>query len=458
MKNFNFKMRCFSGFILLSLIASCSKEVQSESDLPVGNSEEFIKPISEEDYFTAKTVDKSESIEFFKNLPTEFSKEENTIGLEVDVETLRFEELTNTNAELLVLDANSKFEDLDTQAWQLEVNGEIETVLIHKNNSGTDVDGLYSGVVLYTDLSGKIWNIDIVEQGKITGEVDLDKLKQSSNRYPDPKPCWGIACGITLQEVVVFDDAPRYTPYTDNIGTGVIPFQRFFGPGGPNPNNQYRGFNWEGMLFARYPGEAQKFIRMMEELAPDVSVKDMKEFLDCYDKTKSATITVYADQPVKNSSIPVAGLDSADPDVGHSFVTISQNGHTSTFGFYPNTDGIKSLAVAPSVIGNNASTDYDVSVTKTIDGPTFALVLNQAINYGSKYHVGAYNCTNYARDLGNLAGMDIPSAWGMYPSTIGMGGQNPGKLGEVIRGMKGQAGVTVNDAGGTSPSSANECQ
>lgn len=60
-------------------------------------------------------------------------------------------------------------------------------------------------------------------------------------------------------------------------------------------------------------------------------ITDMEAFLDCIDTTQNATLTIYADQPVAGSTVPV----STSADVGHAFVSIEQNGNTVVFGFYP---------------------------------------------------------------------------------------------------------------------------
>lgn len=90
-----------------------------------------------------------------------------------------------------------------------------------------------------------------------------------------------------------------------------------------------------------------------------------------------------------------------------------------------------------------------------ISGWTLKKVLDKAKDYESVYHLNGYNCTNFARDVGNVAGMNIPSAWGYYP---GGGGQNPGGLGEVLRDMDGENGITADLEGGNAPSKSNDCK
>lgn len=184
---------------------------------------------------------------------------------------------------------------------------------------------------------------------------------------------------------------------------------------------------------------------VLETLAPEFPVEDLQEFLACFNTSQSAVFTLYANQPIKNSSASVSG----GGDVGHAFISISQNGKTSTFGFYPSGEGLKS-AYGPSVIGNNGGDSFDVSLSVNISGTTLASIINKATNYPNDYDVYNYNCTDYALELANLAGMDINNAWGVYPT--GLGGDNPGKLGQILRTRTG-----ANTNGGIAPSKSNDC-
>ncbi|MEZ4809887.1 MAG: hypothetical protein R2819_05970 [Allomuricauda sp.] len=178
---------------------------------------------------------------------------------------------------------------------------------------------------------------------------------------------------------------------------------------------------------------------ILEELAPDNPIENIAEFLKCYSTSQSAIITIYADQPVANSSASI----SASGDVGHAFISISQNGKTSTFGFYPSGEGIKS-AYGQSIMGNNGGDAYDVSLSRNVSGATLGRILDHAINFPRQYNVYNYNCTDYALEIANIAGMNINNAWGVYPT--GQGGDNPGKLGQILRSRSG-----ANKNGGRAP-------
>ena len=57
------------------------------------------------------------------------------------------------------------------------------------------------------------------------------------------------------------------------------------------------------------------------------------------------------------------------------------------------------------------------------------------------------NCTDIAILIGNLAGLNIPNCESPGP----WNGQTPGTLGEIIRDMPNQSGVSRNLNGGNAP-------
>ncbi len=188
------------------------------------------------------------------------------------------------------------------------------------------------------------------------------------------------------------------------------------------------------------------------ELGPDIPILNMIEFTDCISIFQSAVVTVYADQPVRNNSTPI----SSTLDVGHAFVSITQGTTSITFGFYPQEEGKGALS-GPSQMGNDGGRNYDVSISRTVSSDILVHILNASINYANTYRLNDYNCTDFARQIGNIAGMGIEDAWGIFPGTT-TGGENPGKLGEVIRGMSNNGGNTINRSGGNAPSISSGCQ
>lgn len=194
---------------------------------------------------------------------------------------------------------------------------------------------------------------------------------------------------------------PQYTPpiYTPPVSPSpTYPYYDFVGGGGSSSSNA--NWNVNNILLTLAP--------------PETPIKDVGKFFECFDITKTAVVTVYADQPIVGTSTPI-DLKNLDP--GHAFVSIKQNDRIVTFGFYPNSEGVKSLLPASSILGNNGGDHYDVSISITVSGSILSKVLSKAKNYPTIYDINSFNCTNYARDIGITAGIGIPSAWGgIYPN------------------------------------------
>lgn len=194
---------------------------------------------------------------------------------------------------------------------------------------------------------------------------------------------------------------------------------------------------------------------ILTTLAPDIPIENLQEHLKCFDTSKKATITLYANQPTKNSSASFNIFNTKNP-VGHAFISISQGLNTATFGFYPKKEGIKDKVIGPSIIGDNGGDEYDVSISMSVSGSDLEKIIKKATDFPPFYELYDYNCTDYALGLANLAGVNIPNAWGVFPG--GGGGDNPGKLGQIIRSKKNQPGFTVNPDGGKAPKKNNTCK
>ncbi len=180
----------------------------------------------------------------------------------------------------------------------------------------------------------------------------------------------------------------------------------------------------------------------------------MAAFLECFDITQSATITVYAQQPDPGDDDAWVTSWGGGAFVGHTFISISQNGNTSVFGFYPSTDDTTPQSPPEdSAIGEDSGHTFNVSISVTVPGNVLNSILQYAINYEGTYDLDNYNCTDFGLGIGNLAGLNLPDCYGSWPFG---GGSNPGALGEYIRGMS-TPGGSINSMGGTAPISHKGC-
>lgn len=187
-------------------------------------------------------------------------------------------------------------------------------------------------------------------------------------------------------------------------------------------------------------------------VGPDNPINDVNDFLDCFDSTQSATLTVLVDEPN-----PGSGDTHSGTFVGHTFVSIQQGNNVSTFGYYPVSDHIYPSInnSSAAVLGDDGSgtQSFSASISATISGAQLQQILDAAINFNPTYHLDTYNCSDFAIDLGNLAGMGLPASNGTWP---GGGGSNPGTLGEHIRNLN-TSNNSTNTTGGNAPASNKGC-
>lgn len=186
------------------------------------------------------------------------------------------------------------------------------------------------------------------------------------------------------------------------------------------------------------------------EIGPDNPINDVTDFLKCFDSTKSATITIYVNEPD-----PGTGKTHNNTFVGHTFVSIQQGSNTCTFGYYPVSDNIYPIInnSGQSTLGDDGSGNepFSASISTTIGGSVLGQIINASTNYNPTYHLDNYNCTDFAIELANISGMSLPQCNGIWP---GGGGSNPGTLGAYIRSL---TTANTNTVGGKAPATNKGC-
>jgi len=216
-------------------------------------------------------------------------------------------------------------------------------------------------------------------------------------------------------------------------------------PGGfikDSNNNCVAGVEWteETMLFTN---------------VSDPAIADINDYLKCFNVTQGATLTLHVDQPRANSDDTWRATWSG-VDVGHTFISISQNGITRILGYYPtpNTINPANNISAPAVIRNNENHEYDVSASMTITGSELSTVINTITTYDSTYNLNTNNCTDFGITICNSVGMGLADTPGTWP--FGGNGSNPGNLGQDVRSMN-NSNVTVNGTSGDAPPNSGSC-
>jgi hypothetical protein len=131
-----------------------------------------------------KTVPLENSLNFLKKLNSDRLTNRglisNDIGLKIDIESLEQVDITNTDAKLNIASATTKFEGVETEFLQIEINGELQTILFHHvpekkitMNSRVPIDDKnYTGDVYSTDLYGRVLSGFSINKGTISGSYN----------------------------------------------------------------------------------------------------------------------------------------------------------------------------------------------------------------------------------------------------------------------------------------------
>ncbi|GAA4209302.1 hypothetical protein GCM10022289_34550 [Pedobacter jeongneungensis] len=139
-------------------------------------------------------------------------------------------------------------------------------------------------------------------------------------------------------------------------------------------------------------GEANSGVMSMPP-PPESPITDMKKFLSCFDKSKSASLTVYAEKIA--NSFP-----------GHAFISIKQGSNTMVFGFYPK-ETFPSTLSGPGVMGDNGQHAYNAATNYgDISAEKLEKIIDTAIKFSSSnYTLTNNNCANFALEVLRIMGV-----------------------------------------------------
>lgn len=222
-----------------------------------------------------KTVPLNNSIRFLKQINnkklTSKGIVSSDIDLYIDIESLEQVDLTNTDAKLNVATATTKFKSVETEFLQIEINGELQTVLFHyvpekditMSNGISTKDDSFTGSVYSTDLDGRVLSGFEVNKGSITGEYRLP----TSSTGPIP-----------LNEVIIKNTYKAQTYY------GGIYFNNSDYTRTPNYLNNYSSL---GVAYAAYYKYLQT--KKINDEIKDAKLKPcLKKILDNLKKTTAS--------------------------------------------------------------------------------------------------------------------------------------------------------------------------
>ncbi len=238
-----------------------------------------------------------------------------------------------------------------------------------------------------------------------------------------------------------YDDPYEDDPYEDN-------------PYDEDPDNNYNPID---------PNAGNYQNNEVVLVGPDKPINNVAEYLNCFDKSKGAIVTIYADQPVSGEHYILSGSGG----VGHAFISIQQDNSIKTLGFYPQSS-IGSVIPnvgsplpndfysTPGALGNDEGHTYDISLSVPINANELTSLINGFVSVQQnnlQYNIGSVNCASIAIGaFQGSTGINIPSA---ESPVLLWNGETPGTLGEVLRDMPTPPGGTKNSNGGNA--SANNC-
>lgn len=223
------------------------------------------------------------------------------------------------------------------------------------------------------------------------------------------------------------------------------------------PVNGQKVFTPDNMVYT-YSGPSGNWVGEANvEVAPPLRdvISDIIEYLECFNRSSEAQLTIYVDEPV-----PGSGQSHDKSDVGHVFISITQQVSsqmiTRTFGFYPSGWVTPLNPSSGGNIVNDSGHDYDVQLTLTLNPTQLTDLLNNAIsNNSNDYNLNTFNCTNFAVNACNSGGLNLPRTVGIWPGGRGL---NPGNLGKDIMNMTLPTNyVSRSNGGGVAPVDRGSC-
>ena len=146
--------------------------------------------------------------------------------------------------------------------------------------------------------------------------VDINP-EQSKNGRTDAS-----ICSTTVTKVTVSSVYGSYTYYETEFGCVFIDFDNF----GDVGSGSYESQTGDTPISDSGNGVSSEPTYIVEAPTDDKKISNRKDYLKCFDVTKPAKLTIYADQPVPNTRLAYA----PPRNVGHSFISIEQNVNGAT--------------------------------------------------------------------------------------------------------------------------------
>jgi hypothetical protein len=406
-----------------------------------------------------KTVPLDSAKAFLRAKQTSLLRSNNRPYVTANLDLITQEKISNSEELMTVVQARTMYNYHYSRILLLNIDHEIKGIVFSMFPKNNRLEAIFSGEIIITDLEGVFLKGYRVDQNILISEFkDVESNRNRSNEIcPDHGECTEgsncVFCTQNLEEVSI------------TISGGISPIdylqlQLLFGTGGGN--NSWD--SWEDISGgggsrcpAGYISNGNgSCVQSWEEGdiivdGPSNPINDVADYLNCFDTNQPASITVYVAEPN-----PGSGDTHNGTNVGHTYISLSQGIEIRTFGFYPTSNHIYPYLnnSSSSILGDDGSEIFTASISTTITASQLQQIINASLNYTQTYHLDTYNCTDFAIDLGNLAGLTLPDANGSW---FGGGGSNPGTLGQHIRGVTPTGNIVIDTTGGNAPSTNKGC-
>ncbi|RBW59158.1 hypothetical protein DS884_05255 [Tenacibaculum sp. E3R01] len=396
---------------------------------------------------TIKTVAINEALEHL-NLLTVSQRSKNQYLTDINTKSINYQKIKKSNELLAVINAKTIYKGRYSRVLVLKVNDKIESVLFSMTPNTEKENKLYTGELLITDLSGNFINGYRVKKSKLVAQFvkrGNTKLLSRGETCPDHGECTEgsncVFCTQELEEVVINSNSGSNTTQHVPV-TGLYDYTGTEQGGNSGDGTMSWNFGSDG-------GGGSTESIVIE--SPESSIEDIEEYLKCFNKTKSAKLTIYVNQPIANNgSAFTTGTDKA----GHAFISITQGDITRVYGFYPEGNASPYSPNGTFIFGNNENNLFDVSISFNINSVSLNNIINDANNYTSNYDLNTNNCTDFVIQTAGLCGVNLPDP---QSSWLNGGGSNPGAFGQALRNMNLPSGMTRNTSGGSANSNNGKC-
>ncbi|MCC9018719.1 MULTISPECIES: hypothetical protein [Flavobacterium] len=272
----------------------------------------------------------------------------------------------------------------------------------------------YSGYITVQSAKNKVVYSGKFEKGEQVSLHNLDQGKNTTNR---------TVCTYYVT-VGPYTKCSNWM-WVPDYGPGSLPPGYMPGISGP----MY--VTWSDDILLNAPQEAKK-------------IANRQDYFKNFNLNSEGTLHVYVDQPIANKSDAYDGM--VNPEVGHTFLAIEQNGIVRVIGYYP-SNGVNpftSPGSSPAYL-NDSGHSYDVRISKTLTASQLSEVISKITNYSGQYNLNTNNCSDFAQQIAATGGLKLPNTDGSWP---GGGGTNPGNLGQDIRNMALPSGASIKTTGG----------